>query len=129
MIRAISIIHFRPETKDELMDIQGIHNSTNVTDLEQGLDFGHGNIPILLETSPCFAFCITDSFNHGTLKVSTASKTRGRATEEHCGLFCLRTGTSSNANHLKRYKSTYVHLPGFSPLSRSSSVIELQKRQ
>ena len=25
------------------MDIQGLHNSTNVTDLEQGLDFGHGN--------------------------------------------------------------------------------------
>merc|ERR1719209_1921142 len=31
-----------PETKDELMDIQGIHNSTNVTDVEQGIDFGHG---------------------------------------------------------------------------------------
>ena len=25
------------------MDIQGIHNSTNVTDVEQGIDFGHGN--------------------------------------------------------------------------------------
>ena len=30
------------------MDIQGLHNSTNVTDLEQGLDFGHGNFQILL---------------------------------------------------------------------------------
>ena len=38
------------------MDIQGTHNSTNVTDLEQGLDFGHGNIAILLETSFCCAF-------------------------------------------------------------------------
>ena len=46
-----SIIYTRPETKDELMDIQGIHNSTNVTDLEQGLDFGHGNKPIHLETN------------------------------------------------------------------------------
>ena len=36
-------IDCRPETKDELMDIQGIHNSTNVTDVEQGIDFGHGN--------------------------------------------------------------------------------------
>ena len=28
------------------MDIQGLYNSTNVTDLEQGLDFGHGNAPL-----------------------------------------------------------------------------------
>ena len=79
------------------MDIEGTHNSTNVTDLEQGFDFGHGNIPILLETSFCCALVI----NHGTVKVSMALKTRGRATEEQCDLFCLRTGIYSEANPLK----------------------------
>ena len=38
---------------------------------------------------PTRSWALTSSF---IIKGSTASKTHGRATEEHCDLFCLRIG-------------------------------------